>query len=100
MSSRTYSDVGALLIRWDDELDTDLKCKEEVDELDKLFKEKYGFDTSVVKLTSSPNPQQQLLDAMAELIPRYDGPSDSHLLIIYYSGHSKINRHGELDFRG
>ncbi|KAK3725215.1 hypothetical protein LTR37_000726 [Vermiconidia calcicola] len=98
--SDRYDHVAALIVRWDDELDRDLQCKHEVEELNNLFKDDFHFNSRVLKLDTRSRPQSQLNHAVAELVHRDDGPSRKHLLIVYYSGHGVARGDGHLGFAG
>ncbi|KAH7062258.1 hypothetical protein B0J12DRAFT_232333 [Macrophomina phaseolina] len=90
-----YAQAAVLIVKWALHLD-DLKCLEEVAELDTLFREKFHYETVVVSLEESA-PQHQLLHAISGFLRDFDGPNN--LLIIYYTGHSAYNmRTEELEF--
>ncbi|KAI7341746.1 hypothetical protein KC354_g16905 [Hortaea werneckii] len=82
-----YSHVAAVIIHWADDLEKDLHCANEVAELDQLFRDDFNFCSRVVVLNVDSKPQAQLNSAIGNLILEHDGPSHSHLLIVYYSGH-------------
>ena len=118
--SDRYSHVAALIVRWDDELDKDLNCKHEVlvikllqferpeltckylqvKELNDLFNDDFNFTSKVLKLDTRSRPQQQLNHAIGELALNHDGPCQSHLLIVYYSGHGIGRGEGDLELAG
>ncbi|RMX73600.1 hypothetical protein D0869_13440 [Hortaea werneckii] len=82
-----YSHVAAVIIHWADDLEKDLHCANEVAELDQFFRDDFNFSSRVVVLNINSKPQAQLNSAIGSLILEHDGPSHSHLLIVYYSGH-------------
>ena len=58
-----------------------------VDELDKLFRNEFGFKSRVVTLDTEKRPQAMLDNAITGFILENDGHHRSHLLIVYYTGH-------------
>ncbi|KAI7679012.1 hypothetical protein KC322_g14798 [Hortaea werneckii] len=91
-----YSHVAAVIIHWADELDKELHCADEVAELDRFFRDDFNFSSRVVVLNIDSKPQAQLNWAINNLILEHDGPSHSHLLIVYYSGHGGGRGENEL----
>ncbi|KAJ4299206.1 hypothetical protein N0V90_004450 [Kalmusia sp. IMI 367209] len=79
-----YLKVAVLLIKWADKLD-DLGTREEVEELEGVFRERFNFRTQIVELDGSSKPQYQLNRSLSTFVEEYDGPNN--LLIVYYSGH-------------
>ncbi|KAF1948219.1 hypothetical protein CC80DRAFT_521245 [Byssothecium circinans] len=79
-----YAKVSVLLVRWADELD-ELKTKEEAQELEAVFRERFRYDTKIVELDLASKPQHQLNRHMTEFVDVNDGPNN--LLIVYYTGH-------------
>lgn len=73
---------------------------QQVEELNKLFKGNFHFHSTVLRLDTTSRPQQQLNCAIAELVRHWDGPSRTHLLIVYYSGHGIGRPDGDLELAG
>lgn len=112
-----YTNVAAVIIRWADELDN-LHCDKEawdpsllrrngkatdclkVEELNKLFRDDFEYKSSIVTLNVKTKPQGQLNYAISHLIRHHDGPHQSHLLIVYYSGHGIGDGENELTVAG
>lgn len=80
-SSRGYTSVNVLLLRWEDD---DLGTEEEIQALDKLFRETYNYDTKR-KTIPSNNPRPALRRIIVDFHEKHD--SKTGLLIVYYGGH-------------
>ena len=52
-----YTSVTVLMLRWEED---DLDVKEEISQLDAVFTRRFGFDTEVWCIPSSPNPTRAL----------------------------------------
>lgn len=52
-----YTRVTVLMLRWEDD---DLDVEEEIFNLDAVFRRRFGFDTEVWCIPSSPNPTRAL----------------------------------------
>ncbi|KAK3115258.1 hypothetical protein LTR53_005578 [Teratosphaeriaceae sp. CCFEE 6253] len=51
----------------------------------------FRFRTTIVELNTKPEgPQRQLDKAMLDFVHKNDGPPQTHLLIVYYTGHGQI----------
>ncbi|KAF2633868.1 hypothetical protein BU25DRAFT_328197 [Macroventuria anomochaeta] len=83
-----YSNVAVLLLKWADELD-ELKTRDEVEELEALFRERFHFHTEIVELDLASKPQLQMNRCLSTFIEKHDGPHRLH--IVYYSGHSRFD---------
>ncbi|KAF2789869.1 hypothetical protein K505DRAFT_252417 [Melanomma pulvis-pyrius CBS 109.77] len=79
-----YEKVAVLLVKWDDALD-ELKTREEAEELQAMFRDRFYYDTELVHLNVSSKPQLQLNRYLNDFVENYDGPTS--LLIVYYTGH-------------
>ncbi|KAI9710485.1 MAG: Phosphatidylinositol-4-phosphate 5-kinase [Bogoriella megaspora] len=79
-----YRDVAVLLVKWAEHLDQ-LKCGDEVRDLDELFQNSFKYHTKIVQLHDKCNANLQLHSAFVDFIKQYDGPNN--LLIVYYTGH-------------
>jgi hypothetical protein len=63
----------------------------QIDELRKVFGDRYGFATEDIVLdTRREEPQAQLARELSNFISKHDGPRRTNLLIVYYIGHSLI----------
>lgn len=59
-----------------------------MEELDKVFREDFDFNSKMVTLdNTSKRPQLQLSKALMDFVYEYDGPHLTNLLIVYYTGH-------------
>ncbi|KAL9053635.1 MAG: hypothetical protein Q9162_004663 [Coniocarpon cinnabarinum] len=81
-----YDRVGVLLVRWCDELD-DLDSKDECEELEKVFKERFNYETTMLELGTRPKPHNELMHKVWSLATEYDTRNQKNLIIIYYTGH-------------
>ncbi|KAF4312241.1 homeobox domain containing protein [Botryosphaeria dothidea] len=91
-----YAQVAVLIIKWDERID-ELKCAEEVNELEALFRDDFHYETNIISLDEKSSPHHQLIHAMSGFLRKFDGPNN--LLIIYYTGHAGYNKeNGELEF--
>ena len=52
-----YTGVTVLMLRWEED---DLDVEEEITQLDAVFTRRFGFDTEVWCIPSSPNPTRAL----------------------------------------
>ncbi|KAK0247974.1 hypothetical protein B0A54_12445 [Friedmanniomyces endolithicus] len=88
-----YTNVAVLMIHWIGSLDEDLKAYTEVAPLARLFRDDCGYEIKIVQLDNKGSPPQlQLEKTIADFVQQHDGPSRTHLLIIYYSGHGYVWR--------
>lgn len=65
----------------------------QVDELQWVFNDKYGFATEDIVLGvrhEHEEPQAQLTRKLSNFISKYDGPPRTSLLIVYYTGHAFV----------
>jgi hypothetical protein len=63
----------------------------QIDELRKVFGDKYGFATEDIVLdTRGEKPQTQLARELSNFISKHDGPRRTNLLIVYYIGRSLV----------
>ncbi|KAI8939315.1 hypothetical protein NX059_003105 [Plenodomus lindquistii] len=81
-----YTKVAVLLVRWEDEID-DMRTGKECQELEKLFREEFHYETQIVKIGVRGRPQHQLDLHVSKFIYDHDGPHN--LLIVYYTGHGR-----------
>ncbi|KAF2011644.1 hypothetical protein BU24DRAFT_286054 [Aaosphaeria arxii CBS 175.79] len=85
-----YQEAAVLIIKWDDELD-ELKTRDEAEELDRVFREVFNYDTETVELNVSKKPQHQISRFISTFIEKHDGPNN--LMIVYYTGHGRYREH-------
>ena len=52
-----YTSVTVLMLQWEED---DLDVKDEINHLDAVFRRRFGFDTEVWCIPSSPNPTRAL----------------------------------------
>lgn len=76
-------------MRWNDDIDIDLGCSDEVERLHSLFSDGYGYESRTLDLNFDTAPQEQINTALKQIAGKLDKLSGRHLLIIYYSCHSK-----------
>lgn len=77
-----YGRVGVLFLTWEDD---DMNCKEtEVDNLKKVFQEKFQYETFEYVIPSE-RWQTGLLKTLSEFMWKFDSPDC--LAILYYAGH-------------
>ncbi|KAH6868841.1 hypothetical protein BKA58DRAFT_317477 [Alternaria rosae] len=91
-----YANVAVLLLKWSDELD-ELRTGDEVEELERVFRERFHFKTDVVELNHRSKPQHQMDRVLTTFVETYDHPGN--LLIVFYTGHSAHYKNaGRLEF--
>ncbi|OCK90361.1 uncharacterized protein K441DRAFT_580049 [Cenococcum geophilum 1.58] len=82
-----YQHVSVLLIKWHDEIDQ-LEVAQEVRDLEKLFKETFNYQTTVVEL-DAVKPQLRLECEITRFA--FENDAKHNLLILYYAGHGIYN---------
>ncbi|OCK96157.1 uncharacterized protein K441DRAFT_553595, partial [Cenococcum geophilum 1.58] len=82
-----YQHVSVLLIKWHDKIDQ-LEVAQEVRDLEKLFKETFNYQTTVVEL-DAVKPQLRLECEITRFASEND--AKHNLLILYYAGHGIYN---------
>ncbi|KAK5728872.1 hypothetical protein LTR15_002013 [Elasticomyces elasticus] len=88
-----YTDIAVLILHWAASLDEDLRTHTEVTPLANMLGQGFGFTVEVVELDNKlREPQLQLDEAVDDFVRRHDGHTDSHLLIVYYTGHGVVQR--------
>ena len=94
-----YLKVAVLLLCWNQDFD-DMATKVEVDELKAVFEDKFGYSTTIAKLSLTKGVLQVQVNAqVAGFINDHDG--QNHLLIIYYAGHGRPGtKYGQLELHG
>ncbi|TVY59342.1 hypothetical protein LCER1_G000736 [Lachnellula cervina] len=80
-----YQTVNACLIRWEED---DLGVQGELNALDRVLHD-YGFQTNILLIPRSSNPQWDLTEKIMALIRTCD--NDRNLFILYYAGHGRMN---------
>jgi hypothetical protein len=86
-SKTRYKKVSVLMLCWEDE-DPNLPVSDEIEKLDDVFKNNFGFDTEVWKIPGR-NSHAKLTQKILDLIDTEDDPK-GHLFIVYYGGHAKL----------
>ncbi|KAH0536679.1 hypothetical protein FGG08_006474 [Glutinoglossum americanum] len=110
-----YPNVSVLLISWIKELDHLMvddevsKCPvweitrenangSQVNQLEALLRDTFGFETKRLLLHTEKDPQLQLNMDMSGFVYEHGGPGN--LLIVYYGGHGSSNDNKELFLSG
>lgn len=92
--SPAYKQVAVLLLSWHTHSD-DLKPEGEVQDLQKVFKEDFGYHTTIAHLDGKDPAKSVQVQVNAQgFTSQHDGPEN--LLIVYYAGHrtpSEGDRH-------
>ncbi|KAF7872141.1 hypothetical protein EAF04_003066 [Stromatinia cepivora] len=88
-ASLAYREAYVLLLSWHRD-DDDLHVQQEVDDLEKVFRNTFKYQTTqkVLKQDPKKHPQTQINLFLAEFVHSHDGPNS--LLIVYYAGHGKL----------
>ncbi|KAI4223286.1 MAG: hypothetical protein L6R40_008515, partial [Gallowayella cf. fulva] len=83
-----YVKVAVLLISWNGACD-DLNTEGEVDDLARMFRERYNYRVRNIRLECNGDQlaQVQVNKSIADFVYDEDGPST--LLIVYYAGHDQ-----------
>lgn len=84
-----YKKVSVLLLRWEE----DAAAQRELAELDKIFRERYNYQTDQWSIPTAPNPNIKLSIQMAPFVEQAES---DHLLIVYYAGHSYVGTDKQL----
>lgn len=87
-----YQQVSVLLIKWHDEIDQ-LGVAQEVIDLEKLFKETFNYQTTVVEL-DAVKPQLRLESEITRFA--FENDAKHNLLILYYAGHGIYDHKEEI----
>ncbi|OQN98127.1 hypothetical protein B0A48_15959 [Cryoendolithus antarcticus] len=84
-----YEHVGVLIIEWDISITGDEAMQAETNALVSVFRNTYNHGVEHLVLTgNTPGAAQGQLRANVQaLIDDFDGPHESHLLIVCYNGH-------------
>lgn len=93
-----YQKVHVLLLQW---AKTDIDTTKEVEDLQAVFENEFGYNTTMVYLdaNSEKKLQVQLNASVANFVHGHDG--DNTLLIVYYAGHGRPGEfHGHLELMG
>ncbi|KAJ8071114.1 hypothetical protein OCU04_001455 [Sclerotinia nivalis] len=88
-ASLAYREAHILLLSWHRE-DDDLHVQQEVDDLERVFRNTFKYQTTqkVLKQDPKKHPQTQINLFLAEFVHSHDDPNT--LLIVYYAGHGKL----------
>lgn len=92
-----YSKVSVLLLSWEDE-DPKLPVSMEVDKLEHIFRDLYGFQTELWRIPDQ-NSHLKVNQKIIDLISSEDDPKQ-HLFIVYYAGHAILTRDRLLAWTG
>jgi hypothetical protein len=92
-----YSKVSVLLLSWEDE-DPNLPVSLEVEKLENIFGNLYGFQTEAWKIPET-NSHVKVNQKIIDLITAEDDPKQ-HLFIVYYAGHASLTRDRLLAWTG
>lgn len=84
-----YTSASVLLIRWEEDKSAD----QDVVALEKVFRERYNYQTDRWTIPTVPNPSIKLSVKMASLM---EHARSDHLLIVYYAGHGYVGTDNEL----
>lgn len=76
--------TAVLLLAWDASID-ELGVKDEVKELEGVFKNIYNYTVRTEYIKPTPHPQHQVSVFLANFVFEFDGKDT--LLIVYYAGH-------------
>ncbi|CZT51818.1 uncharacterized protein RSE6_13019 [Rhynchosporium secalis] len=81
-----YKNVLALLLCWEDERDG---CWGEANKLKDLFEKRFNFSTKLFRIPPQ-NPEARFLEKFEAI--KDEAAKDGTLLIVYYSGHGRMER--------
>jgi hypothetical protein len=79
--TQRYLAVNVLLLSWKD---SDLDCAEEVNELGRMFEERFNYSVWPY-LVPSEESQSKLTVLIAQFLSQFGGPDK--LILVYYGGH-------------
>ena len=88
-SKSRYKKVSVLLLSWEDE-DPKLPVSLEIEQLDNVFKNLYGFETEIWEIPNQ-NCHGMLNRKILDFVMTEDDPADQ-LFIVYYGGHAKLTK--------
>lgn len=80
-----YKNVSVLLLHWQSD---DLFVLPELEDLEKIFREVYNYETEVFPIPSESS-HLDLMMKICSMIKQYE--SEDTLLIVYYGGHARID---------
>jgi len=84
-----HTSVSVLMLRWEE----DHTVVEDINALEKVFKEQYNYHTDKWAIPTVPNPSIKLGVRIASFL---DNARPDHLLIIYYAGHGYVGPDNQL----
>ncbi|PMD37699.1 hypothetical protein L207DRAFT_493250 [Hyaloscypha variabilis F] len=85
-SQARYQDVQVVLIRWNDDNRLGVSC--ELEDLCKVFKQGYGFETTIW-LIPTEDSLENIMGKALGLVK--EAGKEGKLLVIYYAGHAAMN---------
>lgn len=84
-----YTDVTVLLLRWEE----DTAVEDDLLALEKVFRERYDYNTTKWQIPTVPNPSLKLGVQMTSFL---ENKRPDHLLIVYYAGHGYVDPDNQL----
>jgi hypothetical protein len=96
-TGKPHRDVAVLMISWAEELD-DLETKQEVQQLEGVFRDLFHYEVIPREIKKGKRPCLQLTMHLADFVHRFDSPTT--LLIVYYAGHGFARSPGILQLAG
>jgi Caspase domain len=98
-NSTRYKAVEVLMLSWESKLD-DLKVQGEIEDLKAVFEQQFHFHVSsrCLERVETRKTQLQINKIVADWVYEYDGPKS--LLIVYFAGHGRPGKSGELEIAG
>lgn len=95
VSKSRYTNVSVLLLSWENE-DPRLPVSIEIEELDEVFRNIYGFKTEIWKIQDQ-NCHGKVNQKILDFAVMIEDPRD-HLFIVYYAGHSQLTKDRRLSW--
>ena len=84
-----HSSVSVLMLRWEE----DTSVEQDLLALERVFRERYHYQTDRWAIPTVPNPSTKLGVRMASFL---DNARPDHLLVIYYAGHGYVGPDNQL----
>ena len=81
-----YDSVSVLLLLWDDD-DEGLKCRVELECLERTFRLTYGYSTTIAEIPSKTSCSETWLSEKVADFTR--GKTRRDLVIVFYAGHGE-----------
>ncbi|KAI4681043.1 uncharacterized protein J4E88_005548 [Alternaria novae-zelandiae] len=80
-----YLKVAVKIIRWNENIDDFKGHAEEIARLERIFRDRFGYQCSVHSIDDNKKPQLDINKAILDHVFEHDDPHS--LLIFYYTGH-------------